>query len=342
MKQYDAIIIGAGPVGLYLASLLKQFRVVVLEEHSRLGGKACSGVVSANMDRFISAKKEFVEHKIKCIEIKSGRSSMKIEKEKFLAYVINREKIEMEILEKLGKDRVLFQRRAERIEIKRDRVVVKTKKGDCSAKLLIGCDGANSVVAKAINQRPKEIILGLTAVVSKPDYSGFAEVFVDKKIVSDGFLWKIPRGRTTEYGMLGKNVKFEILENFFRIKDYEKNAALIPMGPPVKTYSGRVLLVGDAAGQIKPWTGGGIIYGMAAAAAAAEVVKKAIENNDFSEEFLKNYEIKWRNILGKNIGYGLFLRNVFKKMNNFEIRVAIRIAKMLRKNVSKKDYDFPF
>ena len=61
-----------------------------------------------------------------------------------------------------------------------------------------------------------------------------------------------------------------------------------------KTFFPRTLLVGDAASQVKPWSGGGVIYGFTCAGIAADVIKKAIEENNFSEEFLEEYEIRWK------------------------------------------------
>ncbi len=342
MEQYDIIIIGAGPAGLYLASLLKQFKVLVLEEHAGLGKKACSGIVSANIEKFVKLDKSSVEWAMRGIDVISKRSRIRIEKEKPFLYVINREGFERNILRQLDKNKVLFGKKVVGIKIENEKVIVKTEKETYYAKLLIGCDGANSIAGRAIGQKPREIVSGLTATVSEPCRSEYAEVFIDKDVCKDGFLWKIPRGDKTEYGMLGKNVRFEMLENLFKIKNYQKSAAPLPIGPPEKTYSDRVLLVGDAAGQVKPWTGGGIVYSLAAAKAAAGIVSEAIERGDFSEEFLEKYEREWKKILGKNIRRGLFMRDVYKKMNNSEIEILMKLAKTIRNRIGKRDYDFPF
>lgn len=82
--------------------------------------------------------------------------------------------------------------------------------------------------------------------------------------------------------------------------------AELPAGPLGKTFSGRVILCGDAGGLINPATGEGIYYAMSSGEIAANVITKALEAGDTRKKFLSKYEILWKKDFGKDIS--LFLR----------------------------------
>ena len=83
------------------------------------------------------------------------------------------------------------------------------------------------------------------------------------------------------------------------------------MGLIKRSVYERVLLVGDAASQIKPFSGGGIIYSLLSSNVAIETIKKSFEMNDFSLKFLlENYEKEWKKILIKPIKLGIILRRL--------------------------------
>ena len=108
----------------------------------------------------------------------------------------------------------------------------------------------------------------------------------------------------------------------------------------VKTCFDRVLLVGDAACQIKPWSCGGVIYSLTAAEIAAKTIKQAKQANDFSEAFLKKYEHGWKAAFGKQISTGMIGRTVFKRMGNMQLDIAMRGMRSARFLMNKLDMDF--
>ena len=152
------------------------------------------------------------------------------------------------------------------------------------------------------------------------------ELFFDKDKLPDGFLWRIPRGSRTEYGMLGRSVSYRNLEEFFGISSYERRAGTISLGP-VRSFSERVLLVGDAACQVKPWSGGGVIYGLRCADIAVRTIREALKRDDFSEHFLRRYEKEWRKALGKQIRLGMLYRRWYKRSSPRMIRQAFHIMR---------------
>src|SRR5262249_50633708 len=68
---------------------------------------------------------------------------------------------------------------------------------------------------------------------------------------------------------------------------------ILPLGPVPRTYADRVLAVGDAAGLVKPTTGGGIYYGLLSGALAADVLDDALSRDRLHAPVLRRYETEW-------------------------------------------------
>ena len=97
----------------------------------------------------------------------------------------------------------------------------------------------------------------------------------------------------------------------------------IPIKPLSKTYSNRVLVIGDAAGFTKPTTGGGIYYGILSGEISANVIKRCFASNNFSESSMKNYEAEWKNRLGKEMKVGYYARSIFEKLSDSQIEKLV-------------------
>ncbi len=93
-----------------------------------------------------------------------------------------------------------------------------------------------------------------------------------------------------------------------------------------KTYLNGFLAVGDAASQVKPTTGGGIIFGMTCAKVAAEVAYEALRKNDFSQEFLSVYQKRCEEIWGFDVNVMLKTRKMLDAMPDDKIDDAINFC----------------
>ncbi len=251
-KIFKTAIVGAGTVGLYLAWKLSKLghKVVVFEKKSEIGIKVCSGLISERLLNFVPLTEELIEHRINSCLIHFPKKEITL-KMKPVHLIIDRQKLNV-FLSSLARDsgaEILFGQST--VPFGFDRV--------------IGCDGALSETRKELGLPQPSFRLGLQFFYSQEDYSRQ----VDTWPIDSGFYWKIPRGGNIEYGAMGKveSVKKEFLKFLSRdnISVPEKiEAALIPQGL-ILPKTGKTTLCGDAMGLTKPWSGGGVIWGLTAA-----------------------------------------------------------------------------
>ncbi|MBI4176416.1 MAG: NAD(P)-binding protein [Candidatus Aenigmarchaeota archaeon] len=336
--MYDVAIIGAGAIGLRAAKLLEGHKVIVIDKARKIGGHTCSGLYSTNLGKFIDIKEEWVENRIKKAVLHSpGGIELVLEKPGTAAYVINRDAMEGWMAGQVKSEIMLD---AEVVDFTvGEHVTLKTTRGTVESKLLIASDGGDSLVARRLDSRPAELLSGLIALTDEECHDGHVDLWFDKAAAGDGFLWKIPRGERTEYGIMATAAKFSSLEKFFGLKGYEKRFGFITVGPSRKTSFNRILLMGNAAGIVKPWSGGGIIYGMQCAGMAASVASEALKKNRFGEDLLGRFEAGWREAIGKNIELGMMFREFYKSASNKDVDSFFSMLKA--GSLDSLDMDFP-
>ena len=100
----------------------------------------------------------------------------------------------------------------------------------------------------------------------------------------------------------------------------------IPLRPLRKTYADRVLVVGDAAGQVKPTTGGGIFYSLLASEIATDALDQALAEDDLSANRLGSYQKEWKRLLSKELEVGYSARRVFEFLGDGHISSLINQA----------------
>jgi flavin-dependent dehydrogenase len=107
----------------------------------------------------------------------------------------------------------------------------------------------------------------------------------------------------------------------------EPRRRMIPLGPVPRTYGNRVLAVGDAAGLIKPTTGGGIYYGLISGQIAAEVLDESLRRDTLDAGSLRSYETRWRARLGAEMRAGLAFRAIAARLDDRAIDQLIELGR---------------
>ncbi|HIH45074.1 MAG TPA: NAD(P)/FAD-dependent oxidoreductase, partial [Candidatus Methanoperedenaceae archaeon] len=157
----------------------------------------------------------------------------------------------------------------------------------------------------------------------------FCEFYVGTGIAPGGYVWIFPKGEDTAnvgIGVLGsKSGKVRAMS---LLKDFVKKhlpdgkiTEIVVGGVPVRgtierSVADGLMLVGDAAHQANPLTGGGIANAMDAGKIAGEVAAKAIGSGDVCAKALMEYEKRWRAVIGEEIRKALIVKNKFLKLND--------------------------
>jgi flavin-dependent dehydrogenase len=210
------------------------------------------------------------------------------------------------------------------------------------AKIVIDAEGISSRILRQAELSPLKRQMLVNAVHAeveniKDAEEDIVEVFLGKEYAPGFYAWLIPKKEgKAKIGLAAKagNPK-ELLQRLMLkhpIASKKLRGARVlrttfhPIslhGPISKTYSDSFLAVGDAASQVKPTTGGGVILGMTCAKIAAQVAYEALMRNDFSPEFLSIYQILCKRTLGFDMRVMLRMRKMLDMMSDGKLDNAI-------------------
>ena len=246
-------IIGGGISGLYLAWKLseKKHDVTVFERKKEISNNVCSGLFSQRILEFIPESRKLIQNKIDHVVLHFPKKTVKVEfsRDFFVMSHSELDRLVADLAQKAGAE-IILNSNISSIPKEYDRV--------------IGCDGANSFVRKELGLPEPNYRLGILGFLDKP----CSESYVETWPCNNGFIWKIPRGKETEYGILAKPKEAKIIldeflnKNNIVLKRIESKIVpqgfIIPLNP-------LITLCGDAAGLTKLWSGGGVIWGLSAA-----------------------------------------------------------------------------
>jgi digeranylgeranylglycerophospholipid reductase len=351
MLEYDTVVVGGGPIGGYVAGKIaeKKYKVIIFEKNKQIGTPVnCAGLVSPRVFDFLDIQKEgVIQNTLKGANIHSPSGDiLKIGGNRIHAYAIDRTKFDNEIIRKskekgvqvfLENNVLSAQKIGEHIEI------TTSQKQEVKTKLVIGADGPYSKIRdRFILPEPKEFLRGIGAEITNTNLDPeFVEIFVGEKIAPGFFAWIIPtndKGTKARIGLcISQNIKESpkfYFQNFLKNKNSSnlfKNikiekyiGGVIPLGFLKKTYASNVLVVGDAAAQVKPTSGGGIYTGLLSANHCAKVALDALQKNNFSSQFLKKYHKLWYADLGMELFLGMKFRKIFKNLSDNQMDKYIK------------------
>jgi flavin-dependent dehydrogenase len=189
---------------------------------------------------------------------------------------------------------------------------------------------------QGLYKRPMSFLFGIQTDVLMKDVSD-VEVYFGNKVAPGSFGWVVPtNGNTAKIGLMAEKNPAGLLKGFLRHPLIEQRlhsstnavkCSPIPIRRVSKSYAERLLIVGEAAGQVKSTTGGGIYFGLLCAEIAANTVIKALRRGDYSERALKEYEIIWRKRIEPELKAGSLLRNIFSRVSDRQIDHLVDLAK---------------
>ena len=331
--MYDFVVVGAGPAGSRFARRAADadHDVLLLEKGTVGEPLACSGHVSDDIWTYVDdgVRDELLQNRVYGARFHVGGPESK-------PYPFYKQEPVSNVIDRVGLDRALADAAREAgadvreghtvvdVDEREDRVVVEASVADGAradaernvagvggterfeARMIAGCDGPTSRVRRSVGlSEPGELLHGVLAFDDEPDDGDLVDVHLTAPRF---FAWRIPRGDAgVEYGLAappGDDVStlFDRLTDEYDVTTDRFCSGAIPVGPPDRVTTDRAFLIGDAAAQTKPFTGGGILYGMTAADVAAE----RIDPTDPAT--LADYESGWRAELETEIRLGKAIR----------------------------------
>jgi len=161
------------------------------------------------------------------------------------------------------------------------------------------------------------------------------EVYFGSKIAPSFFAWLVPttNGKAMA-GVLSRRNPPAYLRNLLsRLRDEGKIKpgelsfiyGGVPLKPLSRTYGERILVVGTAAGQVKPITGGGIYFGLICADIAANTLNRCLSSDILSADKLSSYQRGWKRRLGRELRNGYWARRLFEKLDDRQLDRVFKI-----------------
>lgn len=314
--MYDVIIVGCGVAGGYLASKLRGLDVLVLEKDKNVFLKD-SGLVSSHFREFFPAS--LIKSKIKEMRAVSPSGiTFTLGAENPFAYILKRKGFSRFLRRLARKNAEVKYESVKSMLYNDDCVSVVTNGGEYKSKLVVGCDGAFSIVRRTLGIK-LPAIPGIFVRTKKNLRHKVIDVYFNKYFSPEFFSWVIPQ--INEYGIITSTRPMESLSYFKRkinLPEGRIYSSFIPVGY-CKSYAARTLLIGDACGQVKPLTGGGIMFSLRAARHAASTIKSALENERCDAAFLSGYEHSWKSEISREIKLQLAVRKAYRKFTNRDI-----------------------
>ena len=328
-NNYDVIIVGGGPSGSMSAIEIAKagYSVCILEKDRDIGMPVRCGeaIGYTGLTQFFSPKSEWIASEIKGANlIAPGGIKLNIPFRDETGFILNRRIFDYDL------SRIAVSHGAEvytksyvkELIIENDFIkgVVLNhldKEVKMKAKLVIGADGIESRIGRWGNIKTSVKMKDMESCVQYSVANINVEsdqmtMYVGQEYAPGGYLWIFPKGdgfANIGIGISGKYSKNKSAKKYmddFILQNYPDVSILttvcggvICSKPHKNPISNGLMLVGDAAHQINPMTGGGIASGMRGGQIAGEVAIKALEKGDYSENMLKLYPKKIFKVFGK-------------------------------------------
>jgi len=336
--SYDLLIVGAGPVGTTFARYMaeKGFKVGIIEKKTKIGVPLqCAGLLGKQIKEVNLLPDEVIINPFYGAYLHSPSNNiLKVAKEKPEAYVIDRVGYDQFLADKAvdAGAELYLKRQVKDLNTKNGQIYLNSGKEDFKAKIIVGADGNNSIVARKLSSSAGEYSLQAAQFLVDFQKDIFDTRFVHLHAyasISPGFIWMIPLSESTarvglfgdfDYITMGK-----ILNNYLRMnpdfKGYnilKKYQGKIPVyNSNKKNVKNNIILLGDAASQVKPTTGGGLIMGFKCAQIAADIAERALIDDDI--KILKDYEALYRKNFKTELKTQLMVQKIFKSLSDDDL-----------------------
>jgi len=336
--EYDCVIIGAGPGGSTTAkyAAMRGVNVLMLDKRQEIGCPVRCGEGIAKIwlnEVGIEPDPKWISHEVDGARVISPDGSIVTMNERVAGnecgYVVRREIFDKELVKDAVRHgaKIMVKCLAESLIIEDGKVkgVRARRMGEeyeIRCNVVVGADGFESKVGRwaGLKTQLKKKDLNvccqylMVGVDIDPRYNDF---YIGSEVAPGGYIWVFPKGQDEANVGIGVNLSkisgkasakryldefIKKQEGLAKGKAVEISGGAISCCMPLdKTTTDGVLLVGDAARMIDSLTGGGVSLACQSGKVAGEVIARAIEAGDFSNEFLMAYDRGWREVMEEQL-----------------------------------------
>jgi digeranylgeranylglycerophospholipid reductase len=353
--SHDVVIVGAGPAGCSTGEQLARrgFDVAVLEEHALVGEPVdCTGVISAEAFERFDLPQRIVLGVISEITLHSPSGIPITHSDKQpLAFVVDRAELDRLLaIRTLAAGATLYlSTRAVEVTRHASGVTITCRNGDgeakdISAQLLILAGGPKFAFQERLGLAVPQVLWQSAHAELAGDGLPHPQVYLGRDVAPGAFAWAVPvRHAGRPCVRVGVNSRADAPGYLRRLcaarfahlapspESLVPRSWVIPVVPAARTFADRVLAVGDAAGQVKSTSGGGIYFGMLSGHLAAETAADAFRKGRFGADTLARYEARWRASLGLDLTLGSLLRRLFSRMADRDVD---QLFQMLQREIA--------
>ena len=352
MEYYDVLIAGGSVAGLTTArecSSNGNSTIVIEEDHEIGTPEHCGGMVSlSGLQKLgLMLDSNNFQNAVPIARIRSKSASFELSAEKQNVIVVDRRGLDKQIAKQAEDAGAQIRTRCtfKSIAKKESKYTIKTSDGEIECKYFVDAKGLGSLKDASQN--------GILASAQFEVYAKWiegktVEILFDSDKYPGFFMWIIPMGDGRgKIGVAGKGINTSVaLHEFIRSKG-EKYSIIRKIfapiwigGPKSQFVFDRTLIVGDAAGQTKPTTAGGIFSCGMGGVLAGQAISNAIEKND--DTLLYEYEKSWKSMFQKEFQSMLLARKVLERLDNKAIDgIFSSLSKKAITDVSNfSDFDF--
>lgn len=358
---YDCLVIGAGPVGSFVASGLARYghNVAVIERKQEIGSAVCcTGIISREcFDRYCADPGPIFKAANSAMVYGPSGNSIRLERDAVQAYIVDRGAFDRVMAERATQSGAHFflastvtgiGRGPDGIWVVRGRDLQWRARG-----LVLACGHRPAMTGAAGMGTIGRFLFAAQAEVTTA--ADDVEVYFDQRLAFGGFAWLVPtgNGRGLAGLMCERNGRSSFLELITGLKEAAKvkeqtgpvRQKTVPMASLPVTYGEGVIAVGEAAGQVKPSTGGGIFFGFLCGEVGVEVMHDALVDGDLSAARLASYERLWRGRIGRELALGHRVRAIYRQLNNHQLdRIisATESSRLVDRLLADRNFSFDY
>ena len=313
LEPVDVLIVGGGPGGLFMAARLagRGVRTVVCEEHARVGDPVhCTGVLSSDsFSRFDLPLNATLNHLTEVRFVSPGGIPVDYSTPCAIATVIDRPVFDRALADRALAAGAEIRSGARVIALEADAAGVRATVGGeiVRARLAVLACGAQYAFQQRFGFGLPSTYLHTAQRELPADVMPSVELHFGRDVAPGGFAWAVPvvrpEGFFVRIGVMTARdapgcyrSMLERVGDRWGVSNRElpPRLKILPLGAIDRTYADRLLAIGDAAGLVKPTTGGGIHYSIVSASIAADVALDALASDRLSAASLATYERRWR------------------------------------------------